>query len=62
MLTLGDTYYSVGPLQGLNSLEEWVYTNDRYDRSRLAVNNMFITIDEAKAFKKYMQDYIKATK
>lgn len=55
-VNLGDVYYSVGPLQH-GCIEEWEYTNDRYDRSRLVANNVYPTKEQAEAFLLYMQAY-----
>ena len=61
-IQLGDTYYAVGPLQNSYSIETWTYTNDRYDRSRFSVGNVFETKDRAKKFKAYMCNYFKTIK
>ena len=53
----GDIYYCVGPLQNSNGIEKWKYTNDKYDKARIKVGNVFATIDEAKKFKEYMKVY-----
>ena len=50
MYNIADTYYSVGPLQR-GGIEEWVFTNDKYDKSRLEIGNVFKTREEAEAFK-----------
>jgi len=52
---LGEIYYSVGPLQH-SGIERWEWTNDRYDKSRLELGNVFKTIEEAEAFKQQIMD------
>ncbi len=55
-MKIGDTYYSVGPLQH-SGIEEWTFTNDKYDRSRLEIGNIFETIEEAEAFKQHLINF-----
>ena len=43
---IGETYFSVGPLQH-SGIEFWEWTNDRYDRSRALIGNVFQTKDKA---------------
>jgi len=43
---IGETYFSVGPLQH-SGIEQWEWTNDRYDRSRALIGNVFDTKDKA---------------
>ena len=54
---IGDVYYSVGPLQNIQGLERWTYSDDVYDNNRKESGNCFETLEEAKKFKKYMQEY-----
>ena len=51
MYEIGKEYYSVGPLQQ-GGIEGWVFIDDKYDRSRLELGNVFETYEEAVVFKK----------
>ena len=57
IIQLGNIYYSVGPLQNTHSIEEWVYSDDKYDHSRLSIGNVFNTKEEARKFKEYIRAY-----
>ena len=50
---IGKVYYSVGPLQ-LGGIEKWTFSNDRYDKSRLEIGNIFETLEEAQELKKIL--------
>jgi len=51
---LNDTYYSVGPLQNISGIEQWVYTEDVYDTLRAEIGNIFETFEDAKYFKELL--------
>jgi len=57
--TLDSTYYSVGPLQH-SGIEQWTWTNDRYDRSRLSLGNIFSSPEEAAAARIKLTEYLAA--
>lgn len=56
----GQTYYSVGPLDG--PIEEWTFTNDRFDMARLRLGNFFLNKSSSEMFMKYMLEYYKDKK
>lgn len=55
---LGKPYYSVGPLQPSRGIiEEWTFTDDKYDQARLLLGNFFLDEDQAKDFFHYTIKY-----
>ncbi len=56
-LEIGDPYFSVGMLQNKSGIEEWKFTNDRFDRLRNSINNIFLSKEDAQNFLKYMKEY-----
>lgn len=52
----GKTYYSVGALSKTHDgIEEWRFTNDRYDQMRLELGIVFETRQEAEKFKEFLK-------
>ena len=55
---LGKPYYSVGPLQPSRGIiEEWTFTDDKYDQARLFLGNFFLDEESAQDFMRHMLDY-----
>jgi len=50
-ISIGDTYYAVGPLQSPDGIEEWNYSGDKYDALRAEIGNMFPDKDTVLKYK-----------
>lgn len=53
---IGCKYYSVGVLQG-SAIEEWTFTDDVYDKRRIALGLLFWSKEEAEDYLAYMLKY-----
>lgn len=52
----GETYYSIGALQSRNGVEEWTWTDDRYDKIRDSIGIVFKTRQEAERVLKFWKE------
>lgn len=59
--SIGDTYYSAGPLQS-GRIEQWTFSGDRYDQNRAEVGNMFVTSEGARIMALYMKSFTRSHK
>jgi len=58
LFDIGEVYYSVGVLQSNSLIEEWIYTDDKFDQRRWSLGLVFRSAAGAIAYKERMQEIL----